>query len=474
MNNDELAFKNITELAEEIRTGALSPVEITEYFLNRIDRLDPKLHAFSALDHEHALRQAKAVETEIHRKQYKGPLHGVPYAVKELFDVKGQNTTAGTNLLLDNTAQTDCTVVGKLKDQGMILLGRNHMVPFACDIIGISHEQGTPKNPWSEAHRVPGGSSSGSAVAVAAGLTPVSLGSDTGGSIRAPAALCGIVGLKTTVGRVSRNGVYPLSWTYDSIGPFAHRVKDVSLIYQAIQGQDRYDEATLKAPPLADPLELEQGVQKYKIAFAETVFFDDIDSEVENSVRATEDVFRSLGTEVTNIQIPEVKQAYHDPNRNLIKAVEAYAFNRKLFEAHRHVLDPVTDWIFQGKDVAASDYFSMLRRNENLKQKTYDTLKDIDALLVPTVMSPAQLIDVIEVNSETRAVYQKQYVRNTTLGNYFDFCGISVCCGFTSNRLPIGLMIYAKPFEEHKILRIAHAYEQATQWHLHQPDLSWV
>ncbi len=231
-----MSFSTISELARDYRDGKLSPLEVTKACYERIEALDGSLHAFIGLTKDRALAEAKAAEEAFQRGEDKGPLQGIPYAIKDICDVAGEVTLAGCRFLADNRKENDCTVARKLEEAGMVLLGKTHTVQFAGDITGINHDQGTPHNPWKEEPHVPGGSSSGSGVAVAAGMAPMAIGSDTGGSVRAPSSLCGIVGLKTTVGRVSRAGVYPLSTTLDSIGPMVRSVSDAALTYLAIRG----------------------------------------------------------------------------------------------------------------------------------------------------------------------------------------------------------------------------------------------
>ena len=229
--------------------------------------------------------------------------------------MKGVPTTAGTHLLANNIAAQDCTVVRKLAAAGMVLLGKTHTVQFAYGAAGINHDQGTPHNPWHPVPHAPGGSSSGSAVAVAAGLVPMALGTDTGGSVRVPAALCGIVGLKTTVGRISRAGVYPLCWTLDSVGPITRSVEDAALVYQALQGTDPRDESTAGVAPHDTLRGLKDGVKGLRIAFGETLFFDDVDREVEKAVREAGQVFRSLGAQLTSVAVPEAAAAWAEEKR---------------------------------------------------------------------------------------------------------------------------------------------------------------
>lgn len=303
------AFDSISTLSAALRSGALGPVELAQNLLDRIDRLDARLHAFVRVMPERALEEARAAERLLASGADVGPLCGIPYAAKDLFDVKGVPTRAGSHLLESNVAATDCTVVRRLTSSGMVLLGKTHTVQFAYGAAGINHDDGTPHNPWHREPHAPGGSSSGSAVAVASGLAPMGLGTDTGGSVRTPAALCGIVGLKTTIGRVSRAGVYPLAWSLDSVGPIVRTVEDAALVYRAMQGADEHDETTLGIAA-HDPLRgLKDGVKGLRLAFCDTVFFDDVDADVAQAVRDTGAVFRALGAHVDTMAVPEVAAA---------------------------------------------------------------------------------------------------------------------------------------------------------------------
>ena len=475
MTEAPLAFESIAALAARIRAGRLSPVALTQELLRRVDALDPKLHAFIAVSRERALAEARAAESALGGGQDRGPLHGIPYAAKDLYDVAGLPTTAGTRLLAGRPAAADCTVVRKLAAAGMVLLGKTYTVQFAFGGVGINHDQGTPHNPWSPTPHAPGGSSSGTAVAVAAGLVPMGLGSDTGGSVRIPAALCGIVGLKTTVGRVSRAGVYPLSWTLDSVGPLTRTVEDAALVYHALQGVDVADETTVGVP-LHDPLVgLKDGMKGLRLAFGETLFFDEVDPEVETAVREAGKVFQSLGAHVGSVAVPEVAEAWADEARPLMGAAEACAVNARFLDQHFDALDPVVaKRMIMGRQLAAPDYFALLRRLAALRARVQRTLADVDALLVPTTPLAARPIAEIDASYETYIRYNGRYLRNTTLGNVLNLCAVSLPCGLTRDGLPIGLMVYAKPFQEDMALRVAWAYEQATEWHRRRPDLRWA
>jgi len=475
MSDSALAFESITALAARIRAGQLSPVTLTESLLDRIAALDGPLHAFIAVTRERALAEARAAELAIRGGQDLGPLHGIPYAAKDLIDVRGVATTAGTRLLAGNVAKEDAAVVRRLAGAGMILLGKTYTVQFAFGGVGANHDQGTPHNPWHATHHVPGGSSSGSAVAVAAGLVPMALGSDTGGSVRLPASLCGTVGLKTTVGRVSRAGVYPLSFTLDSIGPLTRTVEDAALVYQALQGEDARDETTEGVRPHDVLAHLKDGVRGLRLAFAETLFFDEVDSEVEHAVRETATAFRSLGAQVESIKLPEVAEAMSEDKRSLAIAAEACAYAARFLDHHFDELDPVVAHrMIRGRQLSAPDYFALLRQWADLRRRLAARLADVDALLVPTTPLPAKPLAEVDHTRESYSQYNGHYLRNTAVGNILNLCGVSVPCGFTRSGLPIGLMVYGKPFQEDVVLRVTHAYERATDWHTRRPDLGWA
>lgn len=475
MAETPLHFLPISELSRRIHSGALSPVALTTHYLERIAALDGRLNAFRLVTRERALAEAQAAEMLLKAGRDVGPLHGIPYAAKDLFDVKGLPTTAGSNLLHDNIAAEDSTVTARLAQAGMILLGKTNTVQFAYGGVGINHDHGTPHNPWHAIHHAPGGSSSGSGVAVAAGLAPMALGSDTGGSVRIPAALCGTVGLKTTVGQVGRTGVFPLSWSLDSVGPLTRSVEDAALVYQAIQGLDPRDPSTREARPHDVLTGLRDGVRGLRLAFAESVFWDQADPEVVQAVRACGQVFAALGAQVSSCTFPEAAEAQELNPRGLMVAAEAYTIHQERLEKHFAQYDPiVAQRMIQGKQVTAAAYLKTTQAWTHLRAKAHYALRDIDALLVPTTMIPALPVQEIDASPEAYTTHNLQYLRNTVIGNILHLCGLSVPCGFSSRGLPIGLMIYGKPCQEDLMLRIGSAFEQATEWHLHTPELAWV
>ncbi len=475
MSELPIHFRTITELAKNIRQKKISPVELVECFIDRIDSMDGSLNAYRCTCPEQALARAKAAEIDIYKGYDLGPLHGIPYAVKDLFAVKGLPTTAGTSLLKDNIAKNDATVVKALFRSGMILLGKTNTVQFAYSGVGINSDHGTPHNPWSEVPHIPGGSSSGSAVSVAAGLAPVAIGSDTGGSVRIPSSLCGITGLKPAVGRVSRTGVYPLSMTMDSFGPLARSVEDAAWIYQNIQGNDVEDKTT-HGLPLTNVLNaLDDGVKGLRVAFAESVFWDNIHPDIEKAVRGCKDVFSALGADVAHMDFKLAIDAQKLNSNGLVISAEAYTVNKEWLENHFDQLDPlVAHRMIKGKQITVENYLKATLQWKQLQSRAIQSLSTVDALLVPTTCIPATPTDSLVSDNYSYTKKNILLLRNTAIGNILNLCGLSVPCGFTQDGLPIGLMIYAKPFQEDLILRIGHAFQKVTDWHRTTPDLRWI
>ncbi len=475
MTDFEPCYQSIAELGRRLRSGELSSVALTETLLARIEALDPSLGAFQVVSPDRALAAARAAQAALEAGQDLGPLHGIPYAAKDLFDVRGLPTTAGTRLLADNIADDDSAAVARLARAGMVLLGKTKTVQFAYGGAGINRDLGTPHNPWHRTHHLPGGSSSGSAVAVAAGLAPMALGSDTGGSVRIPAALCGITGLKTTVGQVSRAGVYPLSWSLDSVGPLARGVEDAALVYQALQGPEAGDETT-HGRALQDVMgRLRDGVAGLRIGIAETVFWNDAHADVAAAVRSAAEVFHRLGAHVESMELPAAADAVALNPRGLVIAAEAYTVNRRFIDHHYDELDPiVAARMIKGRDITAADYLQATLDWKRARREAIRQLEDVDAVLCPTTPIPACTLAEADDNMEVYSHKNLLYLRNTAIGNILNLCGLSVPCGFTGDGLPVGLMIYGRPFQEDMVLRIGHAYQEATEWHVQRPAMEWA
>ena len=455
---------SLRALGRAYRDGSLTPLGATRHFLQRIEALDPTLKAFTAVTRERALAEATRASEELGRGEDRGPLHGVPYAVKDHFDVAGVATMVGCSLLADNIAAADCAAVTKLSAAGMVLLGKCHTVQFAGGITGVNQDLGTPHNPWKEEHHAPGGSSSGSAVAVAGSLAPVALGGDTGGSVRVPAALCGIVGLKTTLGRITRAGVHPMAPTLDTVGIFGRRVEDCALVYQTLQGPDTADATTLGREPHDVLANLEDGLAGRQLVVPRNVFFDNCDAEVESAVRQACERMRALGALVLEREIPEIDAVMAMTKRFAIVAVETYVNHKRLFEEQADKLDPLVAWVQEAKRVTGPEYLEALQFHDKIKRDTAERLRDVDGLLCPTTLMPALPISEIAPDlGQFRERYKddaaERYTRNASMGNQLGLCGISLPCGFTEKGLPIGLQIYAKAFREDVALSLAAAFE---------------
>ena len=473
MADQPLHYRSLTELAAMLRSGETTPTKLTEHLLARIEALNGPLNAFNLVTADRAMAEARAAEALLSGGRDLGPLHGIPYAVKDLFDVTGLPTTAGSRTLDTDPKTEDSEVTRRLAAAGMIVLGKTITVEFAKGIVGINHIQGTPHNPWCEEHCVPGGSSAGTAVAVASGMAPMGLGTDTGGSVRAPAGLSGTVGLKTTVGRVSRFGVFPLSWTLDSVGPLTRTVEDAALVYQILQGEDARDESTLGIRPSDVLGSMKAGAKGLRIGIPQETFFDNLDPEVEKAVLAAADVFRDLGASVENVSYPEA--AAVTAMAGIVNGVEAAVIHEERLKTKADLMDPVVGpRMLNEKDFLATDYVKMLDELKVLRASQLETLRDVDVILSPSTRIPALPVATVDESLDVYLDYAAQYMANTNVGNRLGLCGLSLPCGFTSKGLPIGLLLNGKPFDEATVVRAGYAFEQATDWKNARPDLGWA
>lgn len=473
--DDATHWQTISELARAIRAGRMTPVDVMEAVLDRIEAVNPALNAFRPLDRAKAVAEAEAATFALRAGDDRGPLHGIPFAAKDIIDVQGWVTTAGSNALLDNVATTDATVVAKLRRAGMVLAAKTQTVQFAMGAPGINHDHGTPHNPWSSRHHVPGGSSSGSGVAVAAGMVPMALGTDTGGSVRIPAALCGTVGLKTTVGQVSRAGVFPLSSTLDSVGPLTRSVEDAALSYHALHGADTRDATTLSAARHDVMSTLHAGVQGLRIAVPKALFWDDVDAEVNSAVRAAIDKLAALGASITEVAFDEAAEAVAANPRRIISSVEGcYAHEQVLGADFAGYDAALAHRVHEGRRASGIEYHRACEARKAIAARAASALADFDALVAPTTMMPTAPLDVVDATPEGYTEWNRLYARNTSVGNLLGLTALSVTCGFTEGGLPIGLMIHGKPCAEAMVLRIGQAYEASTEWHHRRPQLDWA
>jgi aspartyl-tRNA(Asn)/glutamyl-tRNA(Gln) amidotransferase subunit A len=454
----ELAFLGLADAAQLIRARKLSPVEYTRALLERIGRLDSRYHAFIRVTPELAIAAARRAEQEIAAGSLRGPLHGVPFGLKDIIDVAGQPTTGHSKVLGDNIATADAVVTARLKSAGGVLLGKLATHEFA--IGGPSFDLPWPPavNPWGGNH-FPGGSSSGSGVALAAGMLPAALGTDTGGSVRNPASLCAITGMKPTYGRVSRRGVFPLAVSLDHVGPMTRSVRDNALLLQLLAGHDPEDpgSADVEMPDYA--ADLERGVKGLEIGLIRHFYAEDMqaDPEQAQAIETAADVLRRLGASVREIRLVSL-QEYATCSRIIIRC-EAFAVHRRWLQqrpgdygalARQRILD--------GATVSAADYIDALRLRGRLTRRTLEAFAGIDAALTVSGMDPPCPIDDAEACAR---MYPRQARQP------FNVTGqpaIAIPAGFTASGLPLSLQLVGHPWQEATLYRIAHAYERATLW----------
>jgi len=440
----------------------LSPVELVDSVLERIEALDPKLNAYVTVLADEARAAAKEAERALSGGAPVGPLHGVPVSLKDLFDVAGVRTTASSRLRADAPpAAADSTVAAGLRRAGAIIVGKTHTHEFAYGMF-------TPQthNPWA-LDRSPGGSSGGSGAAVAARLGMASVGTDTGGSVRIPSALCGLAGLKPTYGRVSRRGVVPLSWSLDHPGPLARTVEDAALMMNAIAGYDPGDAASVDVPVPDHTAGLGRGVAGLTLGVP-AYYFDGVDPEIAAAVRAAIDVLAAQGARVREVTLPLIE--YAASAEGAILATEAYEYHRRdLRDRPLEYSDVVRSRLGNGEHVSAADYVTAQRLRRALRDgwRTAFTEAGLDAVLAPTLGGSAAVFGTAnEVHhtdgrvTTTSAAYAPQvYPANMT-----GLPALSVPCGFTADGIPIGLQVVGRPFAEPTVLRIGAAYESAAGW----------
>ena len=458
-----LAYAPLHALAERMRSGGLSASTLLECYLDRIRRLDGKLHAFIAVYADEARAAAQIADRARESGRPLGPLHGIPIALKDLIEIEGRVTTGGSMFWRDRVSPVTATIARRLTAAGMIVLGKTHLVEFAFGSWGTNTTLGTPWNPWDlEVHRTPGGSSSGSAVAVAAALAPAAIGSDTGGSVRAPAALCGIVGLKTTVGRVSNYGTLRLSETLDTIGPITRDVEDAALLFSLLAGPDACDPQTLLRFPEDVLAGLRKSVSGLRLAVLPAEQLGDVDADVAQAFAAALDVLRDLGMRIDTAALPLAMPALADLTGRII-AAEGYALNRAWIDRDDLPFDTdVRSRLRAGKGLSAADYLAAMTQRRELRQQVGESLRDFDALVLPTTPVPAMPLSAIDQN-------QAPMSRLTRPINLLDLCALSLPCGVTRAGLPISLQIVGASGEEARILRIGQAFENATGWHARRP-----
>lgn len=470
MNLKEICYLSITQLSQLIRKKEISPLEVVETYLSRINSLEPQLNSFITLLSEQARESAKQTEKEIQSGRYLGPLHGIPFGLKDLYYVKGIRNTSGSKIYYDFIPDYDSTIALRLKRAGAILLGKLNMHPLAYGPTGENEEYGHMHNPWNIA-LIAGGSSGGNGSAVASGQCPFTMGSDTGGSIRIPSSLCGIVGLKPTYGRLSRYGMTALAWSQDHPGPMTRLVEDCALVMNEIAGYDPNDPTSVSLSTPDYTKALTGQIKGLRLGVVKEFFDVPIESEVKGSFWKAVDQLAELGAVISEISWPIYH--YGTAIASIIQMAEATAYHQELIRKNgSKIYPPVRLRLEAGVFISAIDYIQAQRARTLFYHQSLELFKNLDLLVTPTVPVTAFPIGTTSlfVNNQKVNVISllTQYTRPFNLNG---FPAITVPCGFSGNQLPIGLQFVGRPFDEETVLRAAHAYEQATPWHLKRPPL---
>ncbi|HSB66244.1 MAG TPA: amidase [Anaerolineales bacterium] len=451
----ELTSLKLYEAAELVRKREISPVELTRAHLDRIQMYDQHLNSFITLTPELALTQARVAEGEIQKGNYKGALHGIPLGLKDLYETEGIRTTAGSTFFADYLPETDATVVQKLKGAGAVILGKLNMHEIALGVTNENPHFGDCCNPWN-LKCISGGSSGGNAAALAAGLCMGALGSDTGGSIRIPASLCGVVGIKPTYGRVSLRGVIPLSWNLDHAGPMARCVDDIAILLQAIAGYDPQDAWSINMPVDNYLPQPEEDLNDWRIALASDGYFTDnevVDKEVLDALRMAAEVFESLGAQVEPVSFPNAREAAMA--NGLMTPCDAAAFHHQRLAENPGGFGPDVIKRLQAGVAYTSIEYSQARRMQTILRCQFNEFFDeFDLLLTPTTPITAP-----ERGSADAVERARLLTRFTAPFNLTGLPALSIPCGWTSEKMPIGLQIIGKAWAEAKVLRAGNLYE---------------
>ena len=471
MENAQIPFLSAYELAGLIRNREVSPVEAATAYIERIDRVDRQINSYITVCREHALARARQAEQEIMAGDYKGPMHGIPVAVKDQFYTRGILTTGGSNILKDLTPDEDATVIANLNDAGAVLLGKLNMSEFAMGD-AFRHPYGRPRNPW-DLSRNAGTSSSGSGAATAAFLCATSLGEDTGGSIRGPAAFCGLAGIRPTWGRVSRYGMLGASWSMDIGGPISRTVEDCAMTLGAIAGHDHKDPYTWDVP-VPDYLGgLTGGVDGLRVGVVqERVHTDAVEPEIKEGVLRAVSVLGELGAEVREVSIPLIDKS-SAISTAIIWSDAAFVHRRGIEENLGEYDHNNRVRLLAGSVMPAHAHQKAIRLRHVLRQQIMDALEQVDVLAMPTSSIPASPLPTSDGLGSKEEMLEN-FAGRRSFTAPFNLAGtpaLSVHCGFTAGDLPIGLQLAGKPFDEATLFRLAHAYQQSTDWHTRRPPL---
>jgi aspartyl-tRNA(Asn)/glutamyl-tRNA(Gln) amidotransferase subunit A len=465
---EALISRPIHQLAPLLQKKEISPVELFNEAIERIHKLQPKLNSFITITEVEGRKDATDAESEIRKGQYRGPLHGIPISIKDLFATRGVRTTAGSKVLAQWIPDHDATAVARLRQAGMVLVGKTHMHEFAYGVTNDSPHYGPARNPW-DATRVPGGSSGGSAAAVASSQCSASLGSDTGGSIRIPSAACGVVGLKPTYGRVSRCGAIPLAWSLDHVGPLTKSVEDAAIMLAAIAGPDPMDPSSSSRPSPDYRKEMQGDIRGLGMGIPRQYFFDHVDREIQKLVRAAIGQLESLGATRVEVDIPDLENC--SAMEAHITLAEATSYHEPYLKKQADDYGPgVRTDLEAGRYLLASDYVKSQRARTLLQRNFNEAFNRVDVIVSPTLPALPPLVGEVAVQSGDFPEHVVDaFLRFNIPFDLTGFPAISLPCGFTAGGLPVGLQIAARAFDEVSVLRVASAYEQSTHWHAAHP-----
>jgi aspartyl-tRNA(Asn)/glutamyl-tRNA(Gln) amidotransferase subunit A len=458
----DLTQLSLHSLVRKLKSRSVSSVDLVDACLSRISQLESKLHAFVEVYDEDARLASEAADKAIRSGHAVGPLHGIPIALKDLIELEGRVVTGGSAVWRDRRSTQTASLAQKLIGAGMIIVGKTHTVEFAFGGWGTNQHLGTPWNPWDvRTHRTPGGSSSGSAVAVAARMVPCAIGTDTGGSVRTPAAWCGVTGLKTTIGRISTYGVLPMSPTLDTPGPITRSVEDAAILLQVMQGVDPLDRRTLTLRDVDPMSTLRRGVKGLRLGRMAASERAGVDEELLTAYDASLDGLGAMGAEIVDVELPRSFRGY-GASWGYIAAAESYALLSHIVDNDSHQLDvAVRQRIRAGAAISSRQYLEMLAIREQLKLEYASVTVDIDALVMPATLTPPLLLTAVD-QSTTPAFF-------TRWVNYLDLCSLAVPNGLTASGLPLSLQIVCRGGEEDMALRIGWAWQDATDWHKRTP-----
>ena len=464
MERADIPFQTVAALGDAIRSGEVSPVEATEAYLARIGELNGEIRAYLTVTGELAMQQAQEAQAEIAAGNYRGPLHGVPVAVKDQIYTEGIRTTGGSPVFDEFVPEFDATVIARLKEAGAVLLGKLNMTEFATT--GLSHQFDPPRNPW-DRERSSGGSSSGSGAATAAFMCAASLGEDTGGSVRFPAAWCGLAGLRPTWGRVSRYGVMPGVRSMDTVGPLGRTVEDCAIMLQAIAGHDPNDRLSSQEPLPDYRAALTGDISGLRIGILrEVLYADSVEPDVGKAVIDAGNALSKLGAAVEEVSVPLA--AHAGPINGGIRVEAPTTYRNLLRERPRDIGHDNRIGYLTNAVMPATYYYKAIQLRTLLRRQILEALESVDLLVMPTAGVPAQPLSPDPAITGRENVNRTPYLL-TTVPSLANIPALSVPCGFSNDGLPLSLQIAGRPFDEAAVLRAGHAYEQATDWHIRRP-----